>query len=262
MSEKLCLKWNDFQENLNSAFGSLREDKDFTDVTLACVDGKHLGAHKVILAASSPFFHNLLGKNKHAHPIVYLKGMNSEALVAMLDFLYYGEANVYQENLDSFLAIAEEFQLKGLTGKIDEDQIIEETQKPNIIQPTQYLSTQQQCQPKQIGSNNTALPYEEISSDIMKQSNKVVAVPNTLLGEFKDLDEKVNSMMEKSQNQLPNMQRKAHICKVCGKEGHGNDIKKHIEANHLEGVCIPCNFCEKTFRSRRLLREHKSKYHK
>ena len=106
MSEKLCLKWNDFQENLNSAFGSLREDNAFTDVTLACVDGKQLEAHKVILAASSPFFQNLLGKNKHAHPIVYLKGMKSEELVAMLDFLYYGETNVYRDNLDSFLAIA------------------------------------------------------------------------------------------------------------------------------------------------------------
>merc|ERR1719319_919402 len=34
----------------------------------------------------------------------------------MLDFLYFGEANVYQENLDSFLAVAEELQLKGLMG--------------------------------------------------------------------------------------------------------------------------------------------------
>ena len=34
-----------------------------------------------------------------------------------MDFLYCGEANVYQENLDSFLAIAEELQLRGLMGK-------------------------------------------------------------------------------------------------------------------------------------------------
>ena len=67
MSEKLRLKWNDFQENLNLAFGSLREDTDFTDVTLACVDGEQLETHKVILATSSPFFQNLLGGNKHAH---------------------------------------------------------------------------------------------------------------------------------------------------------------------------------------------------
>ena len=39
MSEKLCLKWNDFQDNTNTAFGSLRNDIEFTDVTLACKDG-------------------------------------------------------------------------------------------------------------------------------------------------------------------------------------------------------------------------------
>ena len=42
MSEKLCLQWNDFKENATSAFGSLREDTDFADVTLACEDGKSI----------------------------------------------------------------------------------------------------------------------------------------------------------------------------------------------------------------------------
>ena len=50
MSEKLCLQWNDFKENAIGAFGSLREDADFADVTLACEDGKQVAAHKVIAA--------------------------------------------------------------------------------------------------------------------------------------------------------------------------------------------------------------------
>ena len=58
MSEKLCLRWNDFKENANSAFGKLRSDKEFTDVTLLCEDGQYVEAHKVILAASSPFLRN------------------------------------------------------------------------------------------------------------------------------------------------------------------------------------------------------------
>jgi len=52
MSQKLRLKWDDFQENLNIAFGSLREDNEFADVTLASEDGQQMDAHKVILAAS------------------------------------------------------------------------------------------------------------------------------------------------------------------------------------------------------------------
>ena len=53
-SFNLCLKWNDFQENLNSAFGGFRNDEKFSDVTLACEDGAQIETHKVILAASSP----------------------------------------------------------------------------------------------------------------------------------------------------------------------------------------------------------------
>ena len=47
MTEKLCLQWNDFKENATSAFGILREDNDFADVTLACEDGEQFEAHKV-----------------------------------------------------------------------------------------------------------------------------------------------------------------------------------------------------------------------
>ena len=75
MSEsQLCMRWNDFEGNLNDSFGNLRLDKDFSDVTLACKDGKQLEAHKVVLASSSPFFMELLQKNKHPHPLVYMMG--------------------------------------------------------------------------------------------------------------------------------------------------------------------------------------------
>ena len=121
MSEKLCLQWNDFQDNIKSAFGKLRECNDFADVTLACEDGQQMEAHKVILAASSPFFQKLLRRNKHPHPLIYMRGMKSDYLLAIVDFLYLGEANIFQENLDSFLAVAGELQLKGLTGKIGEN---------------------------------------------------------------------------------------------------------------------------------------------
>ena len=114
--EKFCLKRYDFQKNIGSVFGSMRKDCEFTDVTLACEDGHQVEAHKAILASSSPFFQNLLSRNKHAHPLIYMIYVKSEDLVAVIDFLYYGEANIYQENLDTFLNIAEELKLKGLNG--------------------------------------------------------------------------------------------------------------------------------------------------
>jgi len=110
---------------LKSSFGVLRNDQDFADVTLACEDGVQIETHKVILASSSPFFMELLKKNKHPHPMIYMRGLKSEALVAMVDFLYYGEANVNQECLDVFLGLAEELKLKGLTGSSSEGNIEE-----------------------------------------------------------------------------------------------------------------------------------------
>ena len=116
-SEKLCLKWNDFQQNILSGFKELRNDTEFTDVTLACEDGQQIEAHKVVLATSSPLFMNLLKSNRHQHPLIYMRGVKSEDLVAIIDFLYCGEANVYQENLNAFLALADELKLKDLTGE-------------------------------------------------------------------------------------------------------------------------------------------------
>ena len=118
-SEKLCLKWNDFQETVLSSFKDLRHDKDFTDVTLACEDGKQLAVHKVVLSSVSPLFMSLLKSNKHQHPLLYMRGMKSEDLVAIIDFLYLGEANVHQDNLDSFLSVANELKLKGLTEELE-----------------------------------------------------------------------------------------------------------------------------------------------
>ena len=105
--QKLRLQWNDFKD-FSSAVGDLRQGQDFTDVTLACEDGQQVEAHKVVLVASSPFFLNILKRNKHPHPLIYLRGVGSENLLAIVDFLYHGQANVFQENLDSFLALAEE----------------------------------------------------------------------------------------------------------------------------------------------------------
>ena len=260
MSEKLCLKWNDFQENINTAFGNLREDNDFADVTLACEDGQQIEAHKVILAASSPFFKNLLKRNRHPHPMIYMRGMKFDDLLAIVDFLYRGEANVYQESLDSFLAIAEELELKGLMGQTED---VEKKERDSFSG-----TIPQQINPKIFfEKENSSLNTESIQTNfkpIMNQhqpsvhmnNERRIAIPNLVTGDLQELDEKVKSLMEKSQNLISSGRQRADICKVCGKEGQSMAIRDHIEANHLEGVAQPCNVCEKTFRSRHQLRRH------
>ena len=85
----------------------------------------------MVLAACSPLFRSILQRNPHDHPLLYFKGVkviftrNIQLLFSdvklsnlqlVLDFMYNGEVNVAQEELNTFLNVAEELKVKGLSG--------------------------------------------------------------------------------------------------------------------------------------------------
>ena len=112
--EVFSLIWNDFVSNTRNTLVGLKENKDFADVTLVCGDGQ-TDAHKVILSAGSPFFQKILKNNPHSKPLIYLKGIKFSELQLVLSFIYKGEAHVGMSDLSSFLAVAEDLELKGLS---------------------------------------------------------------------------------------------------------------------------------------------------
>ena len=257
--ERLCLQWNDFKDNVSSSFRDLREDKEFTDVTLACEDGQQVEAHKVVLIASSPFFLNILKRNKHPHPLIYMKGVKSENLVAMVDFFYHGEANVFQENLDSFLVLAEEFQFKGLRGNQTEKESPEVLPQPVKGEDPSKL---RKVAPKRY-SESLMKKNASIETGILEPAIET-AVALTDHTNIESLDQQVKSMMIFSDNLDPRGKRgtRARICKVCGKEGSWKTIRDHIEANHITGISIPCELCGKAFKTRIRKINHKSQQHR
>ena len=198
-SEKLCLQWNDFRENVTSAFRDLRGDRELADVTLACEDGSQIEAHKVVLASSSPFFMELLKRNKHAHPLLYMRGLRSKDLIAIVDFLYNGEANVCQENLDSFLALAEELKLKGLTGNTDQrpeprTETVQNT-RPKLKEETSQRFQVQFSEP----SFERASPRIEQASLKGSYNETTVSLTNEKISvNLQDLDEQIRSMITRS----------------------------------------------------------------
>ena len=52
-------------------------DQAFTDVTLATLDNQHVSAHKIILSSGSTFFKNILVRNLHQNPLIYLKDISA-----------------------------------------------------------------------------------------------------------------------------------------------------------------------------------------
>ena len=69
-----------FQTQAQDTVRSLWKDDDFADVTLASVDDKQVKAHKAVLSSCSPFFKNILLKNPHQSPLLYLGNLHSSQL--------------------------------------------------------------------------------------------------------------------------------------------------------------------------------------
>ena len=94
-----------------------------------------------------------------------------------------------------------------------------------------------------------------------RATERAVARKGHFPEDLSQLDAQIESMMEMSQNLVSHATHRATVCTACGKEGKRNDIRRHIEANHLEGLSFPCNLCEKSYRSRHAIWRHKQKHH-
>ena len=148
---------------------------------------------------------------------------------------------MFQEDLASFLSIAEELQLKGVMRGAEE----EEDKQTGI-------SSQKKEKPRH--TDEARIPKREVSvfppntktEDFGNEiSNDKVVLTSDVSFDFQKLDEQINTMMRKCEVEGA---LRFYICTICGKEGKNQHVKMHIEANHLEGIAIPCNICEKTFR--------------
>ena len=90
---------------------------------------------------------------------------------------------------------------------------------------------------------------------------QTVALANEDSGNMQKLDDQIKALMTKSSKKNTHGQP-IYVCNVCGKESKQGNMKNHTEANHLEGISVPCNLCEKFFRSRNAKATHVSLLHR
>ena len=246
--EKLCLKLNDFQDIVKVSFAELRTDTDFTDVTLACED-QSIKAHKVVLSACSPFFKKLFKTHSHPQSLIYMKGMKANSLTAIIDFLYLGEANVFQEELDSFLALAEELQLKGLEGNSEENILEHSAETFNRTEKRKNVNQQQNMPERRISDVKCEKDANLFQGTVM-MTNQQKTKQDSLIEPAAMA--RIDTMIEKREGR--------YNCTNCGHTSkHLFHTREHVE-KHIEGLEYPCDVCKKIMKSSHSFRDHKKRY--
>ena len=245
-SEKFCLKWNDFEKNVSKSFSQLRQQSGLFDVTLVSSDQKQVSAHRLVLSACSDFFKTIFNNNSHSHPLLYLDGVDSGEISQMLDYIYQGEVQIYQENLDRFLEIAQKFQLDGLMAEADSNE-------------TSDLSKEESSWNELRNKENTINPFVNVNNEAKKP--KIFRERSMTIAKNESFEASNSEVHEKFQELVVQGEDKMFTCTVCNKVmSHKASMRRHIET-HLTGLSYDCPTCGKTLRSSMMLTKHKSLVH-
>jgi len=256
-SDKFALKWNDFKDNISTSLRDLKDEQDFFDVTIASDDDHQIEAHKLVLSASSSFFKNILKNNKHQHPLIYLRGIKMTEIQAMVDFMYHGEVEVEQENLDAFLGVAKDLKVKGLTN-IDEQKSLHKNglNFDKIIKDKDFIpAVSELSQSIEIPGTNDIeddIDMKEHDFDFEKEFKKE-AVDLVSYQETTDSPSFINENI--------GMDEGLYKCNICGKKSSNRrSIRSHIET-HSETPSYACPHCSKMCNTKNALNMHKKRNH-
>ena len=219
MTEKFCLKWNDFSANTTKVFGLLRKEEFLQDVTLVGDDNHQVAAHKLVLSSCSDFFKNIFKSIKHSHPLICLEGVTSADLDNILNYIYDGEVNIYQDDLDRFLAVAQRFKLEGLLGdpqqQQEEENCVEEEPQYSVPLMSDNFAQSKNVKAKPSKDRQLARVGNDESKISMSEEEK------------QNLDGKVNQLVDKGEDGL-------FYCNVCGQSAK----QKIVVKNHMRRSLI------------------------
>ena len=278
--EKFSLKWNDFQANVTKSFGILRRERNLFDVTLVSDSEEHIPAHRLVLSACSDFFKNIFTKVDNQNPLIYLAGVSSRDIKMILDYMYHGEVQVYQEELKPFLEVAEKLKIDGL--KVHQKDFVEvsnvlsekEEIALSVDDPT-YEEAKRAVEKLKIDGlmvtkegtdffREVEVKTEEIS--FVEEEVKTVKTNKNALSNKRDIafsvDNPTYEEAKRAVDELVYREGDLWFCKSCNMSAkRSSQIRKHAEL-HIEGLSFPCPLCDDSFRSRQRLADHKRYQHK
>ena len=112
-TEQFNLNWHTYTDHLKELMQCLLESSKSSDVTLVCDDKIKFKAHKFVLIACSPLFQSIIDDlpNK-GDSVIYLRGVHSQDMKSILQFMYLGQATFYQDRMNEFISVARSLEIK------------------------------------------------------------------------------------------------------------------------------------------------------
>ena len=204
MAHKNSIKLHrkDHEPTHASSLSTLWKNEAFIDLTIVC-DDDHIAAHKLILSSSSPVFERILSINSNpsSQSVLYLKGTKKSDLEHLLDFIYSGETNFAQDDLQRFIDLAVTFEIKGLS--VENNLIGDETDE-NTSEEVNWKKSNLPDQHEMTHKNKLISPEmvtaeETINAQVKSNEENAGSEQN-----FKELNETGSSECDKRITQLLN----------------------------------------------------------
>ena len=174
-----------------------------------------------------------------------------------MDYIYNGELQIYQDNLDGFLAIAHRFKLEGLITDNGQDVL------------NQYVQTSNQEVKNEIFArdfDNSKQSKKSQKSSMANMDEKYSATENVIV-KMSGEESGLNASQVLIPNDISPLQNVAQYvektidnkfkCIMCGKVSNTKQNSQYHIETHLEGIVYDCQTCRKSFRSRRSFVAHK-----
>ncbi|GAB0099089.1 hypothetical protein DMENIID0001_149160 [Sergentomyia squamirostris] len=207
------LLWNSHLNCFGSAFPAMLSGNKFVDVTLAC-EGRRIHCHRVVLAACSPYFSDLLEENPERHPIVILpKDVKFCTLQDLVNFMYKGEVSVKEDDLEEFVKCGEMFQVHGIS-------------RNSSAHPPDHHNSEEQCPETESEEftmgfvvDDTVIKAESMIDDPQPATIGIFSVPvyeNSSI-ECPETLNKVNELLSECQDPKDSKKRVKRFNKLPGK---------------------------------------------
>jgi hypothetical protein len=208
----------------------------------------------------------------------YIRGCKLKDMKSVLDFLYFGEVSVEQGDVQQFMSLAKDLQIKGFElSDVVENENVSEVKSENSEKATNIRNGKEEQSKK---SSPKPIDLTESKEDNLLENDVIGASPS-----YKDMNEEETENMlfrdnvvetsksgseqsstlveleNKRERLVIKLEENKYQCEKCWNTySRKDDLKRHTDV-HFPEYSYPCKYCGKMYNTRETLRRH-ARFHK